>query len=164
MYLCNWDCRRNVDDYYVLHVSTKGTKHKAWLNFCTGQLFIHKSMELKDFNKGVDQSSVLTQQNNYECCLMLISSMSKIRVPRVEPSPFASRVGLNIVVNSLCRSKNCTKTTGEISTLLCPASSTELHPSTTDGGIYQAVLYSGYFLNPSTPMYLKGIYQPRSHF
>lgn len=89
-------------------------------------------MEPKGFNKGVDQSSVLTQHNNYECCLMLISSMSKISVPRVEPSPFARRVGLNIVVNSLCRSKNCTETTGEISTLLCPASNTELHPSTTD--------------------------------
>lgn len=48
------------------------------------------------------------EQNSYGRCLMLISSMSKISVPRVEPSPFARRVGLNIVVNSLCRSKNCT--------------------------------------------------------
>lgn len=75
------------------------------IKFLHRTAFIHKSMEPKDFNKGVDQSSVLTQQNNYECCLMLISSMSKISVPRVEPSPFARRVGLKIVVNSLCRSK-----------------------------------------------------------
>ena len=37
---------------------------------------------------------------------MLTSSMSNTRVPSVEPSPFARRVGLKIVVKSLCRSKN----------------------------------------------------------
>lgn len=38
--------------------------------------------------------------------LVLTSSMSKTRVPRVEPSPLARRVGLKIVVKSLCLSKN----------------------------------------------------------
>lgn len=43
-------------------------------------------------------------------CLVLTSSMSKTRVPRVEPSPFARRVGLKMVVKSLCLSKNCKNT------------------------------------------------------
>lgn len=40
-------------------------------------------------------------------CLMLTSSISNIRVPNVEPSPLARRVGLKMVVNNLCLSKNC---------------------------------------------------------
>ena len=73
-------------------------------------LLRQKCAMLKDFNQGGDRLiglSALAKHNSHVCCLMLISSMSKMTVPRVEPSPFARRVGLNIVVNNLCRSKNC---------------------------------------------------------
>lgn len=40
--------------------------------------------------------------------LRLTSSISNMSVPKVEPSPLARRVGLKIVVNNLCLSKNCT--------------------------------------------------------
>lgn len=41
----------------------------------------------------------------YYWCLKLTNSISNMRVPNVEPSPLARRVGLKIVVKSLCLSK-----------------------------------------------------------
>lgn len=46
---------------------------------------------------------------NPQGCLTLTSSISNKRVPRVEPSPLARRVGLKMVVNNLCLSKNWEK-------------------------------------------------------
>lgn len=81
---------------------------------------------------------------------MLISSMSKISVPRVEPSPFARRVGLKIVVNSLCRSKNCTWKK-QVKLVLC----CYVQPAV-PSYILQLQIWNGYFLNPITPHVSQG--------
>lgn len=44
-------------------------------------------------------------ESGFHGCFRLTNSISNMRVPNVEPSPFARRVGLKMVVNNLCLSK-----------------------------------------------------------